>query len=151
MNNQLIFGLVLLFLVSSFADTRAEFDSGSNIFGDASGGNFLEEEGVIILNSANIEQALKEFKYLVIEFYAPWCGHCKKLQPEYNKAATTLKNQKSTVRLAKVDGNAENELLEKYKIEGFPTLKFFVDGKEEQYHGGRTEQSIIKWLKKSVP
>lgn len=48
---------------------------------------YNEEDDVVILTVANFPAALQEFPHLMVEFYAPWCGHCKKLTPEYSKAA----------------------------------------------------------------
>nr|GMD64524.1 protein disulfide isomerase-like 1-4 [Ipomoea batatas] len=84
----------------------------------------------------------------MVEFYAPWCGHCKALAPEYAAAATELKTE--NVVLAKVDATEENGLAENYEVQGFPTILFFVDGEHKPYNGQRTKDAIVTWIKKKV-
>lgn len=103
---------------------------------------------VKILTAAN-EDIVTGADFALVEFYAPWCGHCKKLAPEYAKAATTLKD---TVVVAKCDATKEAALASKYGVLGYPTLKFFHAGKAYDYTGGRQEPEIVQWvMKKTEP
>jgi len=73
----------------------------------------------------------------MVEFYAPWCGACQALTPEYAAAATELKG---LAALAKIDATEEGDLAQKYEIQGFPTVFLFVDGEmRKTYEGERTK------------
>lgn len=84
----------------------------------------------------------------MVELYAPWCGHCKKLTPEYASAAQTLKTTTPAVPLGKVDATIHKKLAERFKVQGFPTLKFLANGNEVEYNGGRTASEIVSWVTK---
>ncbi|ETW06795.1 protein disulfide-isomerase domain [Aphanomyces invadans] len=77
-----------------------------------------------------------------VEFYAPWCGHCKNLAPEWKKAAKALDG---IVNVAAVDCDQHKELAGKYGVQGFPTIKVFGDNKRSptDYQGQRTAQAIV--------
>ena len=113
---------------------------------------FPEEDGVLLLDSANFQVALQKFDPLLIDFHAPWCGHCKALAPEWTKAAASLKALNSSFTLAKVDVTIAVETATTYKINSYPTIKMFRGGKDSDYTGGRTEVDIVSWVnKKSRP
>ena len=102
------------------------------------------------MTDENFYKATIDNDFLFVEFYAPWCGHCKSLAPEYEKAAQKLAKSGSEVRLAKIDTTIEKVSGEKYAIEGFPTLKLFKNGKPIDYEGGRSSKDIINWLAKKT-
>jgi len=104
---------------------------------------------VVVGDEKNFDLLIKENKYVLAEFYAPWCGHCKNLEPEYAKAAATLKSIDG-LKLVKVDATEERALGEKYAVQGFPTLKFFLNGEVGEYGGGRDHDSIVAWVKKKT-
>ncbi|XP_006624866.1 protein disulfide-isomerase [Apis dorsata] len=110
------------------------------------------EDSVLVLTKDNIEEAIEQNDYLLVEFYAPWCGHCKALAPEYAKAAKKLQDGGFPIKLAKVDAIIETELAEKHGVRGYPTLKFYRKGSAIDYSGGRQADDIVNWvIKKSGP
>ena len=86
------------------------------------------------LDERNFGTTIKSGLWLV-EFYAPWCGHCKSLKPHFDKAAKGLKAS-GKLRLAAVDATASPSLAEDHGVGGFPTLLLFKDGEyREKYNG----------------
>ncbi|KAJ7980990.1 Protein disulfide-isomerase [Quillaja saponaria] len=108
----------------------------------------VDEKDVIVLKEKNFSDVIKSNSFVMVEFYAPWCGHCQALAPEYAAAATELKGE--NVVLAKVDATEENELSQQYEVEGFPTVHFFIDGVHKPYTGQRTKDAIVTWIKKKI-
>merc|ERR1719218_359612 len=78
---------------------------------------------VVQLSGKDFDEVLGRSKLAIVEFYAPWCGHCKKLAPEYTKAAEDLIGDK--ILVAKVDAtdDSNSEITEKHGIRSYPTLK----------------------------
>ncbi|MGH0120673.1 UNVERIFIED_CONTAM: hypothetical protein FKN15_035059 [Acipenser sinensis] len=81
----------------------------------------------------------------LVEFYAPWCGHCKNLEPVWAAAASEVKEQtKGKVKLGAVDATVHQMIASRYGIQGFPTIKVFRKGEQpEDYEGGRSKADIV--------
>ncbi|KAJ9541728.1 hypothetical protein OSB04_028234 [Centaurea solstitialis] len=113
-----------------------------------------EKEYVLTLDHSNFSEIVSKHNFIVVEFYAPWCGHCKNLAPEYEKAASVLSSNEPAVVLAKIDANAEENkgLAEKFEIQGFPTIKILRNGGEnvQEYKGPREADGIVTYLKKQL-
>jgi len=103
---------------------------------------------VTVLDPSNFDSiALDKSKDVLVEFYAPWCGHCKTLTPKYEKVAQSFEGEERVV-VAKVDADAHKELGSRYGVTGFPTIKFFPrDNKAGvDYSGGREAQDFVTYL-----
>ncbi|KAF8039820.1 hypothetical protein BT93_B2129 [Corymbia citriodora subsp. variegata] len=108
----------------------------------------VDDKDVVVLKEGNFSDFVEKNRFVMVEFYAPWCGHCQALAPEYAAAATELKGEE--VVLAKVDAMEEEELAQKYEVQGFPSVYFFVDGVHKPYSGQRTKDAIVTWIRKKT-
>lgn len=103
------------------------------------------------LKKDTFEDFVKSNDVVLAEFFAPWCGHCKALAPEYEEAATTLKEK--DIKLAKIDCTEESDLCQQFGVEGYPTLKVFrgMDN-VTPYKGQRKSAAITSYMiKQSLP
>lgn len=80
----------------------------------------------------------------LIKFYAPWCGHCRKMEPTYERVAEMLHGE---VNVARVDVPANRELGTRFDVKGFPTIKFLSKGKVYDYAGRRTAEDLVEFAK----
>ncbi|KAJ4290325.1 hypothetical protein N0V90_010541 [Kalmusia sp. IMI 367209] len=109
----------------------------------------VSAENVLELTPKNFDDVvLKSGKPALVEFFAPWCGHCKNLAPVYEELATNYLHATDKVTIAKVDADNHKELGKKFGVQGFPTLKWF-DGKSntpKEYDSGRDLESLQKFV-----
>jgi len=106
------------------------------------------KSAVLDLKPDNFDDVvLKSGKPTLVEFFAPWCGHCKNLAPVYEDLANVFASS-DKVQIAKVDADAEKALGKRFGVQGFPTLKWF-DGKSKDpsdYSGGRDLDSLSSFI-----
>ena len=104
---------------------------------------------VIDLIPTNFDSiVLKSGKPALVEFFAPWCGHCKNLAPVYEELAQSFAFAEDKLSIAKVDADEHKDLGRRYGVQGFPTIKWFdgTSDKPEDYNGGRDLESLSKWI-----
>uniref|UniRef100_K3YRD0 protein disulfide-isomerase n=1 Tax=Setaria italica TaxID=4555 RepID=K3YRD0_SETIT len=140
-------------------DPEGEDDYGDDLFQDQDQDldlpahhQQIDETHVVVLTAANFSSFLAATRHVMVEFYAPWCGHCQVLAPDYAAAASHLAAQhaQADVALAKVDATEDTDLAQKYDVQGFPTILFFIDGVPKDYNGARTKDAIVEWINKKL-
>jgi len=134
-------------------DKKSGGGGGGSSGGSSSGGGGNKKRSntgdadVVILTDSNFDrEVMDNTDPFIIEFYAPWCGHCQRLEPEWNEAATQVKEKtQGKVKIAKVDCTVNQGLAQRFGIQGFPTIKIFKGDKSnpEDYNAGRTASDVI--------
>ncbi|CAG5134546.1 unnamed protein product, partial [Candidula unifasciata] len=99
----------------------------------------------VILTSENFAETIGK-GYFFIDFFAPWCGHCKQLAPVWEHLAETY-NSDNKVTIAKIDCTENAGVCKQYDITGYPTLLWFKNGqKVDKYKGQRTYEALRKYV-----
>jgi len=109
-------------------------------------------DGTVELTMDNfVEVVTDSKKHVVVEFYAPWCGDCKKFAPIYDEVAEHYKGDDS-VLLAKLDAEAHAVFAKMYKVSSFPTVKLFAkkDKKGLEFTGDRTVEALKSFVEKET-
>ncbi|KAI9918959.1 hypothetical protein PsorP6_011772 [Peronosclerospora sorghi] len=92
------------------------------------------------------EEVLTSKDQWLIKFYAPWCGHCKRLAPTWNKLSWTLKENGDTTNIAKVDCTVHLRVCSHFGVNGYPTTFYINDGQMYRYKGGRLLPAFLDFV-----
>merc|ERR1719272_1034303 len=109
----------------------------------------LAHGAVVALESRDAaETALAAAEFAVLGFYAPWCGHCKKLAPEYETLGAELESKESKVLVAKVDATSEamKPFAQEFGVRGYPTLLWKSGGEYHKFNAARNAAGMLEWI-----
>ncbi|KAI3355385.1 hypothetical protein L3Q82_018230, partial [Scortum barcoo] len=81
----------------------------------------------------------------LVDFYAPWCGYCKKLEPVWHEVGAELKSSGSPVRVGKMDATAYSGMASEFGVRGYPTIKLLKGDLAYNYKGPRTKDDIVEF------
>jgi len=107
--------------------------------------SFQREKHIFILTDHNFDRTVTDHSPILVEFYAPWCGHCQRLEPIYEQVAETLAEKQFRASLAKIDATKNEEMTNKFGVKAYPTLKLFLDGPDGEvidFDGHRDQEGI---------
>ncbi len=95
-----------------------------------------------------LDEHIQSSEPTMVLFYADWCGHCKKLKPTWEQTAKQANTDRKRMVHIDVGGKTpeQKELMDRYQIDGFPTILIFQDGKHTPYEGSRTADAFLKAL-----
>lgn len=169
-----------LFVVASSSKTRSSRGTPSLSKGSSSEQTNFDskddistQQGVIQLTSRNFDSNLRDGSAWLIEFYAPWCGHCKQFAPQYEAVALHFhkrnkqieeekennsnsqqnnndKSKKRKVKVGQVDATSERALAHRFNVKAYPSF-FLVDGWSVREYKGyrRSQQNMIEFVEKT--
>ncbi|KAI9922504.1 hypothetical protein PsorP6_002470 [Peronosclerospora sorghi] len=103
---------------------------------------------VVALNEADFDaEVIHSKKHAIVEFYAPWCGHCQQLAPVYENVGVIFAGD-DNVLIAKVDATVNEELAKRYNVKSYPTLFYFSPDSDEpeDYSEGRDKASFVSFI-----
>lgn len=139
------FSFLVFFLLCSF------YLSNHGVFANM----YMNDPHVVELDKTTFKSMVSEGEHTtIVKFYAPWCGHCKRLHKDYSKVGAELKS-KATV--AAVDCTKHEDLCRENNINGYPTMKVFytkansLKRNKEEYYGDRSVSAIVDKVTKLIP
>lgn len=101
------------------------------------------------LDESSFQAALDSTPSMMIDFYASWCGHCKRLAPTYESLSESLNSSSSPTKLFRIDAYKSSSIRSIWEIHGFPTIAYFHNGELiKRYHGERTVKAMKSFIKK---
>lgn len=102
------------------------------------------------LNAETYNSTLQNNKYVFVEYYSPNCGHCVSFAPEYEKLAAKVKENGLDYVIAAVDLVTDKEIGDWVEVQGYPTLRFFINGKAIDYSGERNAEAVLNFINNAV-
>ena len=109
--------------------------------------DYREDNNVLVLTETNFDEAIKDFSHLLVQFCVPSARGCSRAEYEYSRAAKTLRDEGSAVKIAKVDVSKEIALARRFSIRAYPTYLKFEDRVSKEFNEGNRGSAIIQWAR----
>ena len=111
----------------------------------------ISEGDVFIMTDDNFDSVLNQDRPVFVKFFAPWCGHCKRLAPTYVELAQTIKESGDDVLIAELDATIYGKTADKFGIRGYPTVILFMkNDKRIEYNGNRSLDDMLNFIRKNI-
>lgn len=110
-----------------------------------------DSDKVLKLGAGDFSDKVGDGSVYFIKFFAPWCGHCKRLAPTWGELADSYDGNES-VKIASVDCTVHRDVCSTADIKGYPTLKVYHSGEawKESYRGARDLDSLKAYVDEAV-
>ena len=107
----------------------------------------VKANDIFILTDSNFDEAIRLNKFVVVLFYAPWCGHCSSFEPVFFNTQLLIKAKGiNNVLFAKLDATVNPLISQKQNIDKYPIVKIFGDGRFIEYDGIRSQLELYNWV-----
>lgn len=103
---------------------------------------------VVELTPENFDLLVNGQRHALVEFYAPWCPHCKRLEPIYSQLAQEFASSSQELLIARLNSDRFQAFGKRFGVRGYPTIKFFPAGRRtvEEYRGGHDMNDLIAFI-----
>ncbi|GAM19709.1 hypothetical protein SAMD00019534_028840 [Acytostelium subglobosum LB1] len=103
-----------------------------------------------VIDLTDDDKSLIKDGFWLVEFFAPWCGYCKRLAPVWSELSAHVFRNEIPVKIAKVNCDENKSLCGDHEVRGYPTIKLFLNGTKKDYKGQRTKTAFIQYLEKML-
>lgn len=101
---------------------------------------------MIILNEDNFQRIINQYQVVLVQFYVPWCGHCKKFSHELTKASDLTRSTNQSIVFGILNADQHENIANAYNVHNFPSLRLFLNKTMIAYEGPKDFEFILAWV-----
>lgn len=105
---------------------------------------------ILEIDSETLGELINSQEIVLLQFYAPWCEHCKHFEPHFDKLLDKAQSLEQNIIFAKINAEKNKNVVSFFDIQGYPTLLLFVNGDPIFYSGEMTSEVVFNWTKDTL-